>query len=162
MVWKALLILSLDLSYRFKCMTSRLRVKYAFSHQSLLGHSRPRDLRPYSEGHLARLIGVSTGENNQASHANPASSKCSADTSMCCSLQGACFASARCTPDFFAAARHDLPCSCTRPIGLSLLPFQDLYARFAIRLAQSSTGGGIKVRRRGRATALLLRSFELF
>ena len=52
----------LNLSYRFKCMTSRLRVKYAFSHQSLLGHSRPRDLRPYSEGHLARLIGVSTGK----------------------------------------------------------------------------------------------------
>ena len=150
----------MDLSYRFKCMTSRLGVKYASSHQSLLGHSRPGDLRPYSEGHLARLIGVSNGKSNHASHANPASSKCSAD--MCCSLQEACFASARCTPDFFAAVGRDLPCSCSRPIDLSLLPFQDLYARFATRLAQSSMGGGIKFRRGGRATALLLRSFELF
>ena len=37
----------------------------------------------------------------------------------------------------------------------SLLPFQDLYARFAAKLAQNSIGGGIKVRRRGRATAFI-------
>ena len=134
MDWEALFDTNIEPIISLQMHDIEITSEYAFSNQTLLGHSRPALEGPF--GSLDRRI---NRESHHASHANPASSKWSAY--MCCSLQAACFASARCTPDFFAAVWYDPPCSWTRPIDLSHLPFQDLYARFATRLAQKLDRG---------------------
>ena len=92
-----------------------------------------------------------------ASHAKMPSSIFCRHVAVCCN--GACFESAPCT-------LHSLPWrsimhhAATQLLDVSLLPFQDLYARFCYKASQKSMGWNKKFEGTD-ATGLLLRSFQL-